>query len=190
MLWFFDFEAWMIADLSCPIICLQIHDSMNEYQIGFREVRSSIRCDVCLPMMLEDQNSYRSSSCHGNYGISLRGKKINRTSEMWNDFVADNLEIRGLKGMQLCLVKIFFVGTLSISFSLAYAWDHDLLSSQFTILLHHNSPFILNELEVGLAVVSGYLREHKWKSIFKKRFDEISFLLFKNVKHLLAMSSY
>lgn len=56
-------------------------------------------------------------------------KKINRTSEMWNDFVADNLEIRGLKGMQLCLVKIFFVGTLSISFSLAYAWDHDLLSS-------------------------------------------------------------
>lgn len=59
---------------------------MNEYQIGFREVRASIRCDdVCLPMMVEDQNSYRSLAscliCHATEIMEFLWEN-NRTSEM------------------------------------------------------------------------------------------------------------
>lgn len=37
MLWFFDFEAWMIADLSCPIICLWMNIKLD-----------FVRCEWCL----------------------------------------------------------------------------------------------------------------------------------------------
>lgn len=120
----------MIADLSCPIIWLHIHDAMNEYQIGFREVRASIRCDdVCLPMMLEDQNCYRCLMCHATEIMEFlweRNYQLNEWDVMILLLTSQKL---GLKVMQLCLVKTFRGNSLDFFLSRIHALDHDLLSS-------------------------------------------------------------
>lgn len=147
---------------------------MNEYQIGFREVRASIRCDdVCLPMLLEDQNCYRCLMCHATEIMEFLWERNYQLNDEWDVMILLLTSQKlGLKVMQLCLVKTFRGNSLDFFLSRIHAFTitiyyHHLFITQFSILPHHNFLFILNEPEVGLAVVSGYLREHKWKSIFK-----------------------
>lgn len=61
--WFLYSEAWMIADLSCPIIWFYIHVSMNERNWNsWRRRRSGD--EMCLPMS-KDQTCYRFAlMCH------------------------------------------------------------------------------------------------------------------------------